>query len=665
MQDRIIVATAAASLLLAVSGVSGAAEPVGRGNAPRAPAEVKRITRGTLTLEGVQELDAALASRLDGYLAARGASFQDFLPDGAMLIGTRFGDVEQVHRVAMPLGAREQLTFYQEPTSAARAPRGAAAAGFTFLKDRGGDENAQVFFYSLADRSVRMLTDGKSLHGGVVWAHDGKRIAFHGNGRDGIHYDIYVADTSSNALPRMVVAGQRGNWSVLDWSPDDSRLLLRNVVSISEGYLYIADLASGALTPLDPGAEGQKIGIGAARFAPGGRSVFFVSDRDSEFARLRQYDLASGSARVLTGFVSWDIEEFDVSSDERYLAYVVNADGQSRLQIIDLGLASERVPPPLPRGIISNLRFDPSGRKLGMTVDSARAPRDVYRVDVDSGAVEQWTRSEVGFADPRSFVDAQLIRFPSWDRENGKPRQIPAFIYRPRTPGPHPVLLSIHGGPEAQSRPGFDAVTQFLVNELGYAVIAPNVRGSTGYGRTYHQLDNGVLREDAVRDIGSLLVWIAAQRDLDAKRVVVAGGSYGGYMVLASLVNYGDRLQAGIDAVGISNFVTFLQNTSAYRRDLRREEYGDERDPKMRAFLNRVSPLTNAAMINRPLLVVQGLNDPRVPASESEQLVRLIRADGGEVWYLAAADEGHGFRKKSNRDVYQRSFVAFLKRLNP
>ena len=188
----------------------------------------------------------------------------------------------------------------------------------------------------------------------------------------------------------------------------------------------------------------------------------------------------------------------------------------------------------------------------------------------------------------------------------------------------------------------------------------PNVRGSSGYGKAYLQLDNGYQREDSVKDIGALLDWVARQSELDAERVAVIGGSYGGYMVLASMTHYDDRLRAGIDIVGISNFVTFLENTQDYRRDLRRVEYGDERDPEMRAFLEKISPTTNAGKITKPLFVAQGLNDPRVPASESEQMVEVIRENGGVVWYLLARDEGHGFRKKANRDYYGRAVVLFL-----
>jgi dipeptidyl aminopeptidase/acylaminoacyl peptidase len=240
---------------------------------------------------------------------------------------------------------------------------------------------------------------------------------------------------------------------------------------------------------------------------------------------------------------------------------------------------------------------------------------------------------------------------------------ISAYLYRPRGPGPHPVLIDIHGGPESQARAAWNPFVQFLVNELGYAVITPNVRGSSGYGKTFLKLDNGVLREDAVKDIGSLIVWLGLQPMFDREHVVVMGDSYGGYMALASLAAYGDRLKGGVDEVGISNFVSYLENTAPYRRDLRRAEYGDERDPKMRAFLNQISPVNKVALIRRPLLVVEGMNDPRVPPMESQQIVWRMRSKGAEVWYLAAKDEGHGFRKKANEDVYLETVAMFLNKL--
>jgi dipeptidyl aminopeptidase/acylaminoacyl peptidase len=619
-----------------------------------------RQERGNLIFEGIPPRDADLAGRLGNYRQSRQATFLDWLPDGGMLVSTRFGEVEQVHRVAMPMGSREQLTFYPDPVSCARAPRTGTGGGFVFLKDEGGDENAQVYYYS-SNARVQQLTQGKFLHGSPIWSNDGKRVAFYGNERDGISYDVYVADIGSTTAPRLVAGGQQDTWYPLDWSPDDRKLLLWKYVSINESYLYIADVYTGTITPVDE--SGHKVGIRVAKFAPDGRGIYVVSDEEGEFAQLRYLDPVSHEVRKITANIPWDIEDFDVSADGRYLAYVANEDGHSRLTVLDTVQKLEQAPPALPDGRIETVRFDKTGRRLAMSAESAESPRDVYVYDLNRSALERWTRSEVGPVDLSTFVPAELVRYPTWDRVSGGQRMISAYVYRPHTRGPHPVVIDIHGGPESQYRAGWDPFVQFMVNELGYVVIAPNVRGSSGYGKTFLKLDNGVLREDAVKDIGSLIVWIGLQPMLDREHVVVMGGSYGGYMALAALEAYGDRLKGAIDEVGISNFVTFLENTSPYRRDLRRAEYGDERDPKMRAFLNQISPLNKVASIRRPLLVAQGLNDPRVPPAESQNIVWRVRGKGGEVWYLGAKDEGHGFRKKANQDAYLETVAMFLARL--
>jgi dipeptidyl aminopeptidase/acylaminoacyl peptidase len=622
------------------------------------PPSPQRRERGSLVLDNIPPSDPALTERLARYLQSRQASLLDWLQDGSLLIATRFGDTEQVHRVAAPGHAREQLTFYTEPVSVARAAP--AGGGFVFLKDQGGNENSQLY-YRAADGALRQLTQGAFIHGNPVWAHDGKRVAFYGNDRDGVSYDVYIADVTSGAAPQLLVGGRQDTWYPLDWSPDDSKLLVWRYVSINESYLYIANVATGVLTPLD--TSGRRIGIRDARFAPDGRGVYVLSDEDGEFVALRLIEPVTHQMRRISGEAGWDVEGFDVSPDGRYLAYDENQDGRSRLTVQDAASHAEVSPAGLPEGVITHLQFDRAGKRLAVAVESAQSPRDVYSWDLESKQLERWTRSEAGPVEVRGFVAPELIHYPTWDRIAGHPRLLSAYVYRPRNAAGCPVVIDIHGGPESQFRPGWDPFIQFLVNELGYAVVAPNVRGSSGYGKTFLTLDNGELREDAVRDIGSLLAWIGAQPAFDRERVAVMGGSYGGYMALSSLIHYGERLRGGIDVVGISNFVTFLTNTSAYRRDLRRAEYGDEREPRMRQFLERISPLTNANRIKKPLLVVAGANDPRVPVSESEQLVWRVRSGGGEVWYLVAKDEGHGFRKKANRDEYLETAATFLQRL--
>jgi dipeptidyl aminopeptidase/acylaminoacyl peptidase len=389
-----------------------------------------------------------------------------------------------------------------------------------------------------------------------------------------------------------------------------------------------------------------------------------VTDEDSEFAQLKFKDLITHDSRRVSPDVSWDVEDFDVSADGRYIAYVLNEDGRSRLAVLDRESKQALAPAGLPEGRIGNPRFDRTGRRLAMTVDSPTSPRDVWVYEIDKDSAIRWTHSEAGPVDVRTFVAPELVRYPTWDRLGGHERRLSAYVYRPaQASGPVPVVIDIHGGPEAQYRPEWDPFVQFLVNELGYAVVAPNVRGSSGYGKSFLTLDNGVLREDAVRDVGSLLVWIGVQSGFDRDHVAVMGGSYGGYMALAALVTYGDRLRGAIDLAGISNFVTFLRNTSGYRRDWRRTEYGDERDSNTRVFLERISPLTNATRIRKPVFVAAGQNDPRVPISESEQLVWRVRSGGGEVWYLVAKDEGHGFLKKPNRDEYLLTAATFLQKL--
>jgi dipeptidyl aminopeptidase/acylaminoacyl peptidase len=625
-----------------------------------AAAALARVERGNLTFENIPEAPAGLAEKLDGYLNARQATPLGWSPKGQLLIATRFGDVDQLHLVEQAGGARRQLTFLRDPiTSAAFSPDPGRAA-YVYLKDAGGNENSQLYYQRLDEPDPKLLTDGKSMNGAPVWSNMGREVAFFSTARDGVSYDIDIVDPESGALPRLVIAGDSsGAWSVLDWSPDDTKLLVRKFISISESYLYVVDANSGQKREVDPSAS--KVGIAGAKFSRDGQGVYLISDRDGEFARLNFVNLFNNEKTHISGQIPWDIEELAVSRDGHYLAYVSNEAGLSKLNIVDLRTHQELTPPRFHTpGIIDSLSFDLEGNRLAFGFAAANQPKDAYVLDVAGNRFEAWTRSEAGPVDLAKFVIPRLTEFPTFDRTDGKPRQIPLYVYQPANGGPHPVLIVLHGGPESQFRPGFDPWIEYLVNELGFAVVAPNVRGSSGYGREYLALDNGVLREDAVKDIGALIVWIGLQRGFDAKHVVVAGGSYGGYLALATLVNYSDRLRGGVDAAGIADFVSFLSNTAPYRQNLRRAEYGDERDPEMRSFLRRISPLTNAERITRPLLVVQGKNDPRVPVSEAEAIVNTVRAKGGEVWYLLAADEGHGYRKKQNRDAYYRTFAQFL-----
>jgi len=613
--------------------------------------KVQRSERGNLVIENIPEIPAALAERTNLYQQARSASLQGWLDDG-VLITTRFGDTAQAHRVAFPGGDRQQLTFFQEPVAVAvPAPDGRS---FLFRKDSGGNEQFQFYSFDLASGAYRLLTDGKSRNQGALWSDRGDRFAFSTTRRNGKDTDLHVMVLGAEASVPLLE--REGTWGALDWSADGTRLLAVKFISATESELYVVDVAGRAATRFHPAT--QPIAFGDARFSADGSGVYYTSDEGSEFQRLRYERLAGDTPRVLSSDIPWDVEAFELSGDGRYLAFTVNAGGLSELYVRDLKRDRRVATPKLPVGIVGDLHFHRSEPRLGFVLNGPRSPSDVFSFELGRDELTRWTRSETGGLDATKFTEPSLIEFPSFDG-----RKIPAFYYRPAAAkGKVPVLINIHGGPESQARPGFNPLTEFYVRELGIAVLTPNVRGSEGYGKSYLQLDNGMKREDSVKDIGALLDWVAWQPELDKARIAVIGGSYGGYMSLASMTHFNDRLRAGIDIVGISDFVTFLTNTSDYRRDLRRVEYGDERDAEMKNFLEKISPLASVKKITKPMLIAQGANDPRVPRTEAEQIVASIRKQGGDAWYLLAMDEGHGFAKKVNRDYYQNSVILFLQK---
>ncbi|KAB8318320.1 S9 family peptidase [Tolypothrix campylonemoides VB511288] len=631
----------------------------------QAPA-VERVQTGNRVTENVPEIPAELIERLARYQNTRGANLAGWTREGCLLITTRFAETAQAHRVCQPLGMREQLTFYPEPlTNLEVAPAKGARDGFVFGKDVGGNEFWQLHFFDLRTRATTLLTDGKrSRNQGPLFSPDGARLAFGSTARNGTDTDVWVMDAATRQAKPVVTEG--GQWSAQDFSPDGTRLLVTRYVSINEAYPGVVDLETGALRMFP--VDGGRAAFGGFEFAPDGRAVYYVSDEPvdgapSEFRRLRHHDPAAGGApRVLSADIPWDVESFVLADDGRHLAFVANEDGISRLRVLTVPDHRPVALPELPVGVIGGMAFSPDGTRLAVTINSATSPSDVHVIDLAAKTATRWTRSEVGGLDASRFVAPTLVRYPTFDRVDGKPRTIPAFYYRPadaKAGAKLPVIVQIHGGPEAQALPTFNANIQFLVNELGVAVLVPNVRGSSGYGKTYLTLDNAEKREDSVKDIGALLDWIAKQPELDAARVGVVGGSYGGYMTLASLTNYPERFKAGIDVVGISHFGTFLKNTESYRRDLRRAEYGDERDPAIAALFERISPLNNAGRIRAPLFVAQGRNDPRVPYTEAEQIVKAVRANGVPVWFLMFDDEGHGFAKKRNSDYFGAASVLF------
>lgn len=611
-----------------------------------------------LVTENIPPFPPELRADVGRYLEFRGAAFSSWHPQRReMLVVTRFADTPQLHLVKTPGGARRQLTFLPEPVAGGLF-RPKTGGCLVFAQDAGGGEFFQLYRYDLADGKITRLTDGKSRNTGAHWSRSGQQLAYTSTRRNGKDNDIYAMDPAKPVSDRLLLQVNSGGWGVADWSADETKLLLEEYVSANESFIHLLDLKTGAKELLTPkGAE--KVAWSGAKFARAGKTFFSTTDQGAEFQRLVEVQVATKTHRVLTANIPWDVEQFELSPDGSTLAFITNEDGVGVLRLMNAQTGRELKPPKLPLGVLSGLDWHENSRDLAFTLSAAKSPSDAWSLDVKTGKLERWTESETGGLNPENFVEPQLVKLKSFD---GLP--ISAFLYRPdpkKFPSPRPVIINIHGGPESQSRPIFQARNNFYSAELGVAILYPNVRGSSGYGKTFLALDNGFKREDTVRDIGAILDWIKLDSALDPARVAVAGGSYGGYMSLASMTHFSDRLRCGVDVVGISSFLTFLKNTQDYRRDLRRVEYGDERDPAMAAFLEKISPLTDVKKITRPLFVVQGQNDPRVPVTEAEQMVKAIRENGGPVWYLMAKDEGHGFAKKKNADFQFLAQILFYR----
>jgi dipeptidyl aminopeptidase/acylaminoacyl peptidase len=604
--------------------------------------------------ENIPVVPSELIDDLRQYQNVRAASFQGWSPDGeGILIQTRFGNAAQLHRIHQPGGRREQVTFFDEPVGGRFLP-GTDTGALLLEISAGGDENYQILLQTQG-RAVR-LSDGSARHLLGPVARDGSFFLYTANRRIPRDADVFLSTLADPASAVTVKRVENETWYPVDLSADGGHVLLKRYVSINESFLELVELDRRAAVPVPPppGSSG-KVSFGASMFAPGGRSLYLACDARGEFLELARVDLETFEYTWISGDIPWDVEAIEVHHETGRVAFVTNEDGASRLYLLQ-----QDVPEPvsLPLGVIRGLEFSPDGAHLGFSLARPNAPGDAFSIRLSDGTVTQWSFSEVGGLETDQFIIPERISFPSFDE-----LQIPAYYFRPSTASaerPAPVLINIHGGPESQYRPFFSPLDQYQLNELGIAVIRPNVRGSRGYGKTYLQLDNGPLRENSVRDIGALLDWIARQPELDAERVAVYGGSYGGYMVLASLTHYPERIRAGIDFVGIASFTTFLKNTSDYRRDLRRAEYGDERDPEMRQIFERINPTNNAHKIRSALFVAHGKNDPRVPFSEAEQIARAVRQNGVAVWTLYADNEGHGFGKRDNRDYLTAAEILFL-----
>ena len=611
-----------------------------------------------LLVQGVPDIPAKIAEQANRYTEFRSAAVFSWHPQRReMLIGTRFADTVQIHEVKMPGGARTQLTFFPDRVSGATYhPH--AGDYFVFSKDIGGGEWFQLYRYDVGSREIVLLTDGKSRNLGATWSNRGDLIAYSSTRRNRADLDFYIMNPAEKSSDRLLAQNQGGGWQIADWSPDDKTLLAVEEISVNESYLWLVDVMSGQKNLLTP-KGGEKVAYSPIGFSADGKGIYVTSDRDNEFQRIVYIELATRNPKYLTND-RWDVESAQLSHNRKLLAYTVNENGLSRLHVLELAANKQRRLPSLPAGIISGLVWHENNRDLAFSLNSARSPLDAYSVDLKDSKLDRWTTSETGGLNSETFAEPQLVKWKSFDG-----REISGWLYQPpktKFPGKRPVIVNIHGGPEGEARPIYQGRNNYFLNEMGVAILFPNIRGSTGYGKTYVALDNGFKREDSYKDIEALLGWIKQQPNLDGERIMVTGGSYGGHMTLAVATRYNDLITCSVDVVGMSSLVTFLEHTEPYRRDLRRVEYGDERDPKMREFLEKIAPMNHVKDLKKPIFIVAGANDPRVPKSEADQMVAALQQQGTPVWYLAAKDEGHGFAKKKNADFQFYATIEFVEK---
>jgi len=525
-----------------------------------------------------------------------------------------------------------------------------------YTRDTGGNETFQLDLYDVARGQSMTLSDDKSRNTEPVWSNAGDKIVYSSTPVGDSGVSLRLIDPFKPTTDRLIAKSSGSYFKAYDWSPGDKEIVFCDFTSNTASTLWTIDVTSGNKTLLSPKSD-QTEYYDYPQFSKDGKGIYVVTDHDSDMRRVAYIDLATRKVSYVPSNPRWDVDEFQLAPDGKTLAYVTNEDGISRLHLFDFAANKERATSELPIGIISDLKWNKNSKDLAFNFKSPRTPNDVYSTNIDSGKVELWAKSVTTGVDTEHFSMPELIHWTTFDK-----RTVSGFLYRPpaKFKGKRPVIIDIHGGPEEQYRPTFGYEDNYFLDELGVVKIFPNVRGSSGYGKTFLALDNGTHREDAVKDIGGLLDWIKTRPDLDADRVLVEGTSYGGYLALSVAYAYSDRIRGAISESGITNLASFVEHTEGWRRELQRSEFGDERDPKIKEFLARIAPVNNAQKITKPLLLIHGQNDPRVPVAEAAALVAATK-DRIPVWYILAKDEGHGLVQNKNRNFRLYASILFVK----
>ena len=595
---------------------------------------------------------------LERYLTVRSAYGGSLGPDGRLAVLLDTTGVPQVWTLDEPGGWPTQRTFYDEPV--AFVSSSPTRSELVFGMDEGGNERQQLFRLD-ADGAVHPLTDtpaAKHRWGG--WDSTGDRIAFAANRRDPAVFDVYTQGRTEHGDDAELVFEGDGWYSVAGWRPDDGAVLLHKAHASFDHDLFVLELATGERRQLTADTDGVR--YGSPEWGPDGDAVYVVTDEAADTLSLARMDATTGETTVIERGDGWNVDGLSLDADTGRVVYSRNVDGYTDLRLAELTGPTqlrELGLPDLPGSVAGGASFGPDGDRVVLSASGRTENTNVSMVDIEAlntegggDAITRWTYASTAGIPAETFVAPDLVRYSTFDG-----REIPAFFSVPEGATDAPVIVDIHGGPESQRRPSFSGLRQYFLSR-GYAVLEPNVRGSAGYGREYTHLDDVERRMDSVRDIGAALDWLAGRDAVDAGRAVAMGGSYGGFMVLAALTEFPERWAAGVDIVGIANFVTFLENTGDWRRKLREAEYGSLAED--RAFLESVSPINNIERIAAPLFVLHGANDPRVPVGEAEQVAQQAREQGVPVEKLIFDDEGHGISKLDNRIEAYQQIVAFL-----
>ena len=623
-----------------------------------------------LKTDGMPAISKAIADKVSLYTEFRGYGFVQWHPkDGSMLVRHREAgaNIAQIYQLRKPGGAIEKISDFPEPiTQASYEPKDGKF--LVISKDTGGNEATQVYRMDLRTRETVLLSQADE-RSNFSWNHKGDRVLISavpldktatGGKRDNVETHLTLVDPLKPVTRLALGSLPGGGWGNYAFAHNDATIAAVQYRTPNDADIYLINAKTGKRNKILPQAGAAAAGFSNPEWSKDNRRLFLTTNQGSEFYELAYFDTKTAKLTVLSRHIPWDIQSFSLSEDGKRILAIVNANGKDEARIFDAATGKELPRPDVPAGAVGGGEWNKTAKsQFAYALNSPQSPGDVYSLDVATGKTQRWTTAWAPAGmDLNSFASPELVQIKSFDG-----LAISAWLFLPdakKFPGKRPVLVNFHGGPEGQSTVRFMGRTNYYLNEMGIAVLLPNVRGSSGYGKRFLDLDNGFNRKDSVKDGGAFLSWVGSHPSLDAERIVVTGGSYGGYMSLATAVDYSPLIRGAIDIVGISSFVTFLNNTESYRRDLRRVEYGDERDPKMREFHEKIAPLNNAAAIQKPLFVVQGKNDPRVPYTEAEQMVAAVRKNGVPVWYLLADNEGHGFRRKANADYEFYATVKFL-----